>query len=315
MSAARSGLALALLCASASPLLSGCAAVAVPAIAASAMGGKQVLGGKHKPKAQPATPAPTPSQYVGPVPANMGMDAPPPAATLSPPPEAAPASPPPGAAAADAAFLSGSSESVAQSVQAYEGLVDMMIARSSDRAVGLQVFSTVLSPDATLAAPKFLPCGAKPLAVVLDINESGDAGQTGRLIATPGLMQAARAAKESNVTLIFNSERPASEAAATEAALNGAGLGPVAHLRTLWMRGDVGSGPGKDQWRWAMAQKYCVIAMVGNQLRDFSDLFDAPTMTADKRREAINGKGIATIWGHGWFILPNPVYEPGASKP
>jgi 5'-nucleotidase (lipoprotein e(P4) family) len=230
-------------------------------------------------------------------------------------------------------FLYGSGEGAALSVQAYRGLIDMMIARSSDRAVGLKVWSAVLTPDATLAAPRFEDCGAKPLAVVLDVDETAllnlgyeadDSQRSGTydparwdrwektgihaVAATPGILEAAKIAKTSGVTMVYNSNRLAVNAAETEATLTGAGLGPVTHLKNLWLQGDEGAGSGKDARRHAIAAKYCVIAMVGDQLGDFSDLFNAPGMTPGMRRAAIDGEQLRTIWGHGWFILPNPVY-------
>ena len=43
------------------------------------------------------------------------------------------------------------------------------------------------------------------------------------------MIEAARVAKAAGITLVFNSNRMAANAAQTEAALDGAGLGPVAH--------------------------------------------------------------------------------------
>ncbi|MDQ2878912.1 MAG: acid phosphatase [Pseudomonadota bacterium] len=234
-------------------------------------------------------------------------------------------------------YLYGSGEAAALSIQAYQGLIDMMIARSSDRGVGLKVWSAVLAPGGTLAVPQWAACEGKPLAVVLDIDETSllnlgfevdDAQHPGRpydqahwerwertgaqaVIATPGLIEAAKIAKASKVTLIYNSNRSTAYAAQTEAALDGAGLGPIKHLDNLWLQGDVAPGGGKDPRRWAIAQKYCVIAMVGDQLGDFTDLLNAPGMTTAARRAAVDGAAIRNIWGHGWFILPNPVYGTG----
>jgi 5'-nucleotidase (lipoprotein e(P4) family) len=317
--------------------LSGCVAAVVPVIAAGAIGRKQL---KHNsapdlPGATvqaAATPAATP-------PAAMAAPAttPAPAMTAAAPEAAQPVAAAPAPAAGTISpgmqFLYASGEGAALSVQAYRGLIDMMIARSSDRAVGLKVWSAVLTPDATLAAPKFEDCGAKPLAVVLDVDETAvlnlgyeaDESQrsgaydqarwdrwertgAGAVAATPGIIEAAKIAKSSGVTMVYNSNRLASNAAQTEAALTGAGLGPVTHLKNLWLQGDEGAGSGKDARRHAIAAKFCVIAMVGDQLGDFSDLFNRPGMTPGMRRAAIDGEALRTIWGHGWFILPNPVY-------
>ena len=333
--------------------LSGCVAAIAPVLAAGLIGKKQLqhntapdLPGASAQAA--ATPAAAPAPAAAPPPVAMAAPAPIPApAVASAPPAEAPqavaATPAPVPAAAPPAgagtitpgmqFLYASGEGAALSVQAYRGLIDMMIARSSDRAVGLKVWSAVLAPDATLAAPKFEDCGAKPLAVVLDVDETSllnlgyeadESQRTGTydqarwdrweqtganaVAATPGILEAAKIAKTSGVTMVYNSNRLASNAAQTEAALVGAGLGPVTHLKNLWLQGDEGTGSAKDPRRHAIALKYCVIAMVGDQLGDFSDLFNRPGMTPAMRRAAIDGEALRTIWGHGWFILPNPVY-------
>ena len=48
--------------------------------------------------------------------------------------------------------------------------------------------------------------------------------------------------------------------------------------------------------------------MVGDQLGDFTDLFNAPELTVAQRRAATNSPMLRMLWGHGWFMLPNPVY-------
>jgi predicted secreted acid phosphatase len=48
--------------------------------------------------------------------------------------------------------------------------------------------------------------------------------------------------------------------------------------------------------------------MAGDQLVDFSDLFDLATLNIPERRAAIALPGIESLWGNGWFVMPNPVY-------
>lgn len=233
-------------------------------------------------------------------------------------------------------YLYGSGEAAALSLQAYRGLIDLVVAKAGDRSAGRPIASVVLAPDATLARPRFETCGDKPLAVMLDIDETAllnlgyesddarrggafDAGRWDRWEKTgaravepvPGMAQLALIAKINKVTLVFNSNRLAANAAQTEAALGGAGLGPVHHLRNLWLQGDAGTGSGKDMRRQAIAARFCVIAMVGDQLGDFSDLFNAPGLDPRQRRAAAMAREVEALWGHGWFVLPNPVYGTG----
>jgi len=238
-----------------------------------------------------------------------------------------------GAVPAGMQFLYGSGEAVALDMQAFLGLNDLIVARADDKMAGHEQRSVVLSPDATLASPTFLPCGDKPLAVIFDVDETAllnlgyeaSEARTGApydperwdrwektgvaaVEAMPGLAGTKLVAEVNKVRFVFNTNRSVANAAQTEKALNGAGLGPAVHGDTLWLQGDAGSGSGKDARRAAIAQKYCVIAMVGDQLGDFSDLFNAVGATPAARRALAGGRAIKTLWGHGWFILPNPVY-------
>jgi 5'-nucleotidase (lipoprotein e(P4) family) len=253
------------------------------------------------------------------------------ALTALPPPDGSAASEgtvPPGMQ-----FLYGSGEAAALSYQAYFGMANYIISMASDRAVGHDLRSVVMAPGSTLDKPIFEPCGDKPLAVVLDVDETtvlnlgfeADAANGtpydqarwdawersggADVVPVPGVVDMAKAARAENVTLIFNTNRSATNATQTAAMLDGVGLGPVVHGDTLWLQGDANSaGGGKDARRWAISKKYCVIAMAGDQLGDFSDLFNAPDQAFAVRRETVGGRYTSVLWGHGWFILPNPVY-------
>ena len=315
-----------------STTLSGCLAAAVPVLVAGTYGGKKVLDKKKDDdlpsSAPPVVAVPVPATPAG-IPAAEAIPATAAPVVLVPPP----GSVPPGMQ-----FLYGSGEASALSVQAYLGLTDFLVARAADYAVGHPVNSVVLAPGATLAAPVFEKCGPKQRpAVVLDIDETAlmnlgyeaddsqrtgaydqnrwDRWETSGIAAVdpvPGALDAIRAARQAGVEVVFNSNRSATNAQATISALTLAGLGPVVHLENLWLKGDdtVG-GNGKDPRRWAISAKYCVIAMVGDQLGDFSDLFNDPALTPAQRRALTASPKLRMLWGHGWFVLPNPVYGSG----
>nr|WP_140231129.1 HAD family acid phosphatase [Sphingomonas japonica] len=233
-------------------------------------------------------------------------------------------------------YLYGSGEAAALSLQSYMALANFLIARSSDREIGHDVPSVVLAPGSTLAAPRFVPCGDKPLALVLDVDETAllnlgyeqDEARRGTgydplrwdrwektgtrgVAPVPGALEAIAVARRADIAVVFNSNRSNANASQTAAAIAGAGLGTPVHLDTLWLKGDAGPGSGKDARRARIADKYCVIAMVGDQLGDFSDLFNAPGTGLAARRAAIQGRELEILWGQGWFMLPNPVYGTG----
>jgi 5'-nucleotidase (lipoprotein e(P4) family) len=229
-------------------------------------------------------------------------------------------------------WLYGSGEGGAASIQAYHAFRDYVLRRARSRPRQ----SVVLAEGATLEAPRFLPCGRRPLAVVLDVDETAlqnlgfeydDAVHPGRaydqerwnrwertgsraVLPMPGAVTALQAIRRNGVTVIFNSNRMVATAAQSEAALNGSGLGPARHGRTLWLQGDVAPGSAKDPRRAAISRHYCVIAMAGDQLGDFSDLFNARGLTVPERRHAATTAPFAGLWGNGWFLLSNPVYGP-----
>jgi 5'-nucleotidase (lipoprotein e(P4) family) len=248
-----------------------------------------------------------------------------------PPPVAAP-----GGVPAGMQYLYGSGEAAALSVQAYNALVDQVRARmaNDDPKGGHPRNSVVLAPGATLAIPRFQSCGDRPAAAVFDVDEtmllnlgyeSDDAQRSGgwdsarwdrwektgamKVAAVPGAVDAVRALRAMGVTVIFNTNRAAANVAETEAALNFAGLGPARHGETLFLKGDVDGKSAKDGRRNAIAQRWCVVAMGGDQLGDFSDGFAG--LSPPERRAAAASPVIGAMWGRGWFVLPNPVYGTG----
>lgn len=229
-------------------------------------------------------------------------------------------------------WLYGSGEAAAASLQAYDDFRDHVLAAVRERPAR----GVILVSGTTLETADFVPCGDKPLAVMLDVDETAIQnlgyefheafhGPSGRealrrwhrtggaqhVLPMPGAASALRAIRDAGVTVLFNSNRDVESAASTAAVLNGAGLGPVRHGETLFLRGDVAPGSGKDPRRAAAAERFCVVAMAGDQLGDFSDLFNERSLGVARRRHLAAGEPFAGLWGNGWFMLSNPVYGPG----
>jgi len=230
-------------------------------------------------------------------------------------------------------YLYGSAEAAALTRQTWRILadfVDEQVASGTHKGV-------ILTPDSTLANPHFVPCGDKPPAIVLDVDETSilnlgaeyddllanrktfdadawdrwEKGGAAYVAPTPGAKEALDRLRDHGVTVIFNSNRAAVNAAGAEAALNAAGLGPTRHGETLFLNGDDSQGSMKDGRRQTIAARYCVLAMAGDQLVDFSDLFTTEPNGVAARRATVAYSGIAELWGAGWFVMPNPVYGSG----
>ncbi|NCP11429.1 MAG: acid phosphatase [Sphingomonadales bacterium] len=127
----------------------------------------------------------------------------------------------------------------------------------------------------------------------------------------PGAVEALKRIRDAGVTVVFNSNRSAKNAEGTVRAIAAAGLGQAVHGETLFLKGDDDTGSAKDQRRWNISKKFCIIAMAGDNLGDFMDAFNEEDLMLAERRALAAHPEIAKLWGNGWFVLPNPVY--GAS--
>ena len=215
-------------------------------------------------------------------------------------------------------FLYGSGEAAAISRQTYAALEGYALARAAQRPAD----SVILAEGATLQAPAYVPCGNKPLAAVFDIDETvtlntglmksraagPDTPRDSSVLAVPGAVEAIRALKAAGVTAIYNTNRTTNMADGVIATLVSIGLDAPVHGETLFLNGDDALRGNKDGRRALIAGKWCVIAMAGDQLGDFSELFNAKNLSVAERRQAALTGPTAVNWGRGWFALPNTAY-------
>ena len=229
-------------------------------------------------------------------------------------------------------WLYGSAEGSVASAQVYKAMAQYVRAKALNRAIKSQA---VLSEGSTPDAPRFDSCGSKPLAAVFDADETliwnvgamrymAEQGKdfdpaiwneweksgAGKAMAMPGAAEALKTMRDVGVTIIANTNRTAANATGTENALRLAGLGEFKHKETLYLMGDDATGSSKDARRAAIAAKYCVIALAGDQLGDFAQAFNAKGLSVAERRKLANNPAIADVLGNGWFLFSNPVYGP-----
>lgn len=210
---------------------------------------------------------------------------------------------------------SGGGAQAAQSLQGFQALWQHLSAQADRRKRGEPVRSVVLAPDARLDAPSFAACGDKPLAMLFDLDENGETATdpdarwrrwrgdgSDELVAVPGAVEGVEAARREGVAALFVSARSPDSAATVVGAMEKLGFGTLEPGRTLFLRG--GDAPA-DATRQAVAASHCVIALVGDELDDFSALLDAAG--GDDGQNAATQTMVAPLWGAGWFLLPNPV--------
>lgn len=258
--------------------------------------------------------------------------------TAHAPPQPASVAMPPEAPAGEAIrpstgeqWLFGSAEARIVMVQTWNDIASFVEARAATPPEN----SVVLAPGATAAAPDYLACGGKPLAAVFDADETliwnaGSAGAfrrmgteyspelwsdwertgAGKAIAIPGARDAIARIRAAGVKVIVNTNRDAANVAGNADTLKAAGFGEFVHGSTLFLKGDTPGGSAKDGRRYVISEDYCVIALVGDQLGDIADLFNDKTLRPAERKALSAEPALDGMWGHGWFVLPNPLYGP-----
>ena len=229
-------------------------------------------------------------------------------------------------------WLYGSGEAAGASIQAWRNIADYAIARSRERRIPQSV---TMGIGGEIAGPASCALGEswKPLAVVFDVDETVILNQgyeywttvTGNSFSkeswekwertgasyirpVPGAVTGIRRLREAGITPVFNTNREFSPEGAARA-IAAAGLGEAVHRDTLFLRGDDGVNSGdKDGRRALISERYCVVALAGDNLGDFADVFNDDARTPLERRELAARGDLAQLWGNGWFVLPNPVY-------
>jgi acid phosphatase len=197
-----------------------------------------------------------------------------------------------------------------------------------------QTFNAALAHVRAMLAARRSHTNAKPPAVIMDLDQtvldnlaySAHLIQSGlkhsrkrwqrwnrdninRIGLVPGARDFIRAVAQENVHIAFVSNRSESIRDITVEILLSLGLGKRQALMDrgtlkLLLREDTGS---KEKRRREVMARYDVIALLGDNLGDFSDDFRSPTVNSiEERREKVQEHN--DNWGTKWFVLPNPIY-------
>lgn len=231
-------------------------------------------------------------------------------------------------------WLYGSAEAAAASIQSYRMVLDYAKAVAASPPAQSVAMGLPGSEDGVgKASCRTAEGGRKPLAIIFDADETvilnsgheywrSSSGQpfdsavwaewersgATHLAPVPGAVTALRGLREAGITPIFNTNRALETGRDTVRALAATGLGDTVIGETLFLRDMDRTGSRKDERRARIASRYCVIAMVGDNLGDFADVFNHEELGVQERRRLAGRGEYARLWGNGWFVLPNPVY-------
>ena len=201
-------------------------------------------------------------------------------------------------------------------------------------ALCLQTFSTALAHVRNVVRSSSAGKDAKPPAVVMDLDETvlDTSGYSMHLLSNglkhheahwlswnrehldeiglvPGARQFIKDVESEGVYVVFISNRPDAGRDGTIQVLRKFDLATQAALRDpngikLLLRANTSS---KQSRRDKVNDKYTVIALLGDNLNDFSDDFREPSVNSIDQRRAMVRKHAAE-WGSRWYVLPNPIY-------
>ena len=222
----------------------------------------------------------------------------------------------------------GSGEAAAASIQAWRALADYAIAAAARKPAT----SIPMGLPGAAGGVGATSCAGKKPAVVVDIDETvilnrgyeywlarGNAGgsavfdqwaATGaaQVAPVPGAVTGIRRLRNAGIAVLYNTNRPASAATGTIRALEAAGVGSAVHGQDLFLMGDDALAGNKDGRRRTIAGRFCVVALGGDNLGDFANIFNDPALSVQQRRERSARGDLAGLWGNGWFMVPNAAY-------
>jgi 5'-nucleotidase (lipoprotein e(P4) family) len=166
---------------------------------------------------------------------------------------------------------------------------------------------------------------SKPLAIVTDVDETlldnsvyevtqlrsgiGYSAQSfktwtkkGAAKATPGSLEFFRYAQSKGIHVLYITNRGIDQEKATLRNLRELGF-PWADEEHFYPMKET-TGESKEARRAEVAQKYEIIMLIGDNLTDFSDVFEATGI--GPRAEAVDKE--KSLFGERYIMLPNPMY-------
>ena len=134
--------------------------------------------------------------------------------------------------------------------------------------------------------------------------------------AVPGAVEFIHKAEAMGVTMLYISNRLEKYRASSVSVLKNLGINTADIENRVGLK-PTGGSSDKTTRRDAFCAKYDVVLYIGDNLRDFSEVFVAPKLAADATPAAYDAAiatrlkqtdDAASHWGVDWIVIPNPVY-------
>ncbi len=280
---ARSALMISLFVASLS--LQGCVALVLPIAAAGVIGKKEVDKARVRTRAAEATfdPASPPQVFVGDAPAEA-------VATALPLP----------IVGAEAPGAMTPLDRLAQSniSNAYLPFARHALGEAAKRRKGQAARSVVLPENVSLSQPQPISCGAKPMAVLIDLDVAPGTPAEMDIERQNGFAALLETLRESGIRIAWLAETEESQLKPILDLLR-EGEEPVLRNTDIMLFGLPGTYR-KQERRWALAASHCVVAIAGDRKGDFDELYDY-------LRDQSYAIRLEAFTGRGWFELPHPI--------
>ena len=199
----------------------------------------------------------------------------------------------------------------------YAELARFALDRQARRSAGEAMTSVVTVDGFDIGRPAFMPCGARPPAVVIDLDDANAgvdsalaAVQTAEhLRAEPGLAAELVRLRAAGIAVLWLSDQGFEVDQAVYANLQASGL-DAAGRDPLYAQ--MVPDDRKQARRHEIASRYCVLAVAGDKRGDAEEAYDFLV-------RAESAAPLESLWGNGWFILPLPLRtvtpEPPAPAP
>jgi hypothetical protein len=270
--------------------LSGCVAVAIPALAGSAIVGKRVADGPETAAPQQVAEAAaiaSPDSALQPGIAQSPATIPPASAPAADSPASATALPPPAAYPDPESPLSSGQAGFARFVRYAQ-------AAARQAAGGAELPSAVLSDPVAIDGKRRRCVSGEQLVAVIDLDPAGGMfAPPASPPKMPGLALGLAVLRQEGVEIAWLSDLSTTQSGALRTALEQSGLDPRGQ-DIISLRRD--ESDTKDQRRTSLAAITCIIAIAGDERPDFDIRFKY-------LRNPEAGAGIEPLIGDGWFLI------------